>query len=55
MADDSAKVKAHEFEEFQTTKDMEIQNMQEDLEELEEEVPDCGVALTNWDNIIDNM
>jgi hypothetical protein len=25
----AAKVKAHEFEEFQTVKDLEIQNMQE--------------------------
>jgi hypothetical protein len=29
--------------------------MQEKLEELEEEVQDCGVALTNRDNIIDNI
>jgi prefoldin subunit 5 len=29
--------------------------MQEELEELEEEVQDCGVALTNRDNIIDNL
>jgi hypothetical protein len=35
-------------------KDLEIQGMQEELEELEEEVQDCGVALTNRDNIIDN-
>jgi DNA gyrase/topoisomerase IV subunit A len=35
--------------------DLEIQGMQEELEELEEEVQDCGVALTNRDNIIDNL
>jgi prefoldin subunit 5 len=29
--------------------------MQEELEELEEEVHDCGVALVNIDNIIDNL
>ncbi len=29
--------------------------MQEELEELEEEVQDRGVALTNRDNIIDNL
>jgi hypothetical protein len=50
-----AKVKAREFEEFQTVKDMEIQGMQEELEELEEEVQDRGVALTNRDNIIDKL
>jgi hypothetical protein len=44
MAEEAAKVKACEFEEFQTVKDLEIQNMQE---ELEEEVPDRGVVLTN--------
>jgi hypothetical protein len=48
-------VKAREFEEFQTVKDMEIQGMQEQLEELEEEVHDHGVALANGDNIIDNL
>jgi hypothetical protein len=52
MAEEAAKVKACEFEEFQTVKDLEIQNMQE---ELEEEVPDRGVVLTNRDNIIDNL
>jgi hypothetical protein len=31
---------------------LEIQNMQE---ELEEEVQDRGVALANWDNIINNL
>jgi uncharacterized membrane-anchored protein YhcB (DUF1043 family) len=36
-------------------KDLEIQGMQEELEELEEEVQDHGVALTNRDNIIDNL
>jgi hypothetical protein len=36
-------------------KDLEIQNMQEELEELEEEVQDRGVALANGDNIIDNI
>jgi uncharacterized membrane-anchored protein YhcB (DUF1043 family) len=51
----AAKVKTHEFEEFQTVKDMKIQNMQEELEEHEEEVHDHGVALTNRDNIIDNL
>jgi hypothetical protein len=55
MAEESAKIKAHEFEEFQTVKDLEIQGMQEELEELEEEVQDRGVALTNRDNIIDNL
>jgi CHASE3 domain sensor protein len=54
-AEESTKVKAHEFEEFQTTKDLEIQGMQEELEELEEEVQDRGVLLTNRDNIIDNL
>jgi hypothetical protein len=54
-AEESAKVKAREFEEFQTTKDLEIQGMQEELEELEEEVQYCGVALMNRDNIIDNL
>jgi chromosome segregation ATPase len=55
MAEESTKVKACEFEEFQTAKDLEIQGMQEELEELEEEVQDRGVALTNRDNIIDNL
>jgi hypothetical protein len=55
MAEESAKVKAREFEEFQTVKDLEIQGMQEELEELEEEVQDSGVALVNKDNIIDNL
>jgi hypothetical protein len=54
-AEESTRVKAHEFEEFQTTKDLEIQGMQEELEELEEEVQDRGVPLTNRDNIIDNL
>jgi TolA-binding protein len=54
-AEESAKVKAREFEEFQTAKDLEIQGMQEELEELEEEVQDRGVALVNRDNIIDNL
>jgi hypothetical protein len=54
-AEESTKVKAHEFEEFQTVKDMEIQGMQEDLEELEEEVQDRGVVLTNKDNITNNL
>jgi uncharacterized membrane-anchored protein YhcB (DUF1043 family) len=52
---EATKVKAHEFEEFQTVKDLEIQSMQEELEELEEEVQDHGVALTNRDNIINNL
>jgi hypothetical protein len=55
IAEESTKVKACEFEEFQTTKDLEIQGMQEELEELEEEVQDHGVALTNRDNIINNV
>jgi uncharacterized membrane-anchored protein YhcB (DUF1043 family) len=55
MAEEPAKVKAREFEEFQTAKDLEIQGMQEELEELEEEVRDHGVALANRDNIIDNL
>jgi hypothetical protein len=29
--------------------------MQEELEELAEEVQECGVALTKRDNIIDNL
>jgi chromosome segregation ATPase len=53
--EEAAKVKACEFEEFQTAKDLEIQSMQEELEELEEEVQDRGVALANWDNIINNL
>jgi hypothetical protein len=40
MTEEAAKVKAREFEEFQTVKDMEIQNMQE-------QVQDRGVALAN--------
>jgi hypothetical protein len=55
MVEESTKVKAYEFEEYQTVKDLEIQGMQEELEELEEEVQDHGVALTNRDNIIDNL
>jgi hypothetical protein len=51
-AEEATKVKACEFEEFQTVKDLEIQNMQE---ELEEEVHDRGVALANGDNIINNI
>jgi hypothetical protein len=54
-AEESTKVKAREFEEFQTVKDLEIQGTQEELEELEEEVQDRGVALANRDNIIDNL
>jgi prefoldin subunit 5 len=34
---------------------LEIQSIHEELEELEEEVQDCGVALTNRDTIIDNL
>jgi hypothetical protein len=52
MAEESAKVKAHEFEEFQAVKDLEIQGMHG---ELEEEVQDRRVALANRDNIIDNL
>jgi hypothetical protein len=55
MAAESAKVKACEFEEYRTVKDLKIQGMQEELEELEEEVQDRGVALVNRDNIIDNL
>jgi chromosome segregation ATPase len=55
MAEESTKIKAHEFEEYQTTKDLEIQGMQEELEEHEEEVQDYRVALANKDNIIDNL
>jgi hypothetical protein len=51
--EESAKVKARESEE--TMKDLEIQGMQKELEELEEEVQDRGVALANRDNIIDNL
>jgi hypothetical protein len=54
MAEESAKVKAREFE-FQTVKDLEIQGMKEEQEELEEEVQERGIALANWDNIIDNL
>jgi Skp family chaperone for outer membrane proteins len=54
-AEESAKVKAHVFEEFQTVNDLEIQGIQKELEELEEEVQDRGVALANKDNIIDNL
>jgi hypothetical protein len=54
-AEESTKVKAREFEKFPITKDMDIQGMQEELEELEEEVQDHAVALTNRDNIIDNF
>jgi hypothetical protein len=53
--EESAKVKAREFEELKTAKDLEIQGTQEEMEELEEDVQDHGVALTNWDNIIDNL
>jgi chromosome segregation ATPase len=53
--EESTKVKAREFEELETAKDMEIQGMQVKLEELEEEVQDRGVALINRDNIIDNL
>jgi hypothetical protein len=55
MAKESTMVKACEFEKYQIVKDLEIQGMQEELEELEEEVQDRGVALVNRDNIIDNL
>jgi chromosome segregation ATPase len=55
MVEEAAKVMAHEFEDLRTTKDLEIQSMQKELEELEEEVQDRGVALINRDNIIDNL
>jgi hypothetical protein len=45
--EESAKVKAREFVELKTTKDLEIQGTQEEMEELEEDVQDHGVALTN--------
>jgi hypothetical protein len=54
-AKEAAKVKACEFGEFQTVKDLEIQSMLEEMEELEEEVQDHGVTLANRDNIIDNL
>jgi hypothetical protein len=54
-AEESTKLKAREFEEFLTAKDLEIQGMQKELEELEEEVQDRVVALTNRDNIINNL
>jgi hypothetical protein len=54
MAKESANVKAHEFEEYQIVKDLEIQGIQEELEELEE-VQDSGVAFANRDNIIVNL
>jgi chromosome segregation ATPase len=53
--EESTKVKAREFEEYQTAKDLEIQAMQEELEELEEKVQDRGVALATRDNIINNL
>jgi chromosome segregation ATPase len=53
--EEAAKVKAREFEEFQTAKDLEIQSMQEELEEVDEEVQDRGIVLTNRDNIINNL
>jgi hypothetical protein len=34
MTEEDIKVKAREFEEFQTTKDLEIPNLQEELEEV---------------------
>jgi hypothetical protein len=52
MSEEATKVKAYEFEKFQTAKDMEIHSMQE---ELEEEVQDHRVPLANRDNIIDNL
>jgi hypothetical protein len=55
MAEESAKVKTREFEEFQTVNDLEIHGMQEEMEELEEQVQDRGVALANRDNIINNL
>jgi chromosome segregation ATPase len=36
-------------------KDLEIQNLQEELEELEEEVQDRGVKLANRDNMINDL
>jgi hypothetical protein len=46
-AEEATKVKAREFEEFRTMKDLEIQSMQEELVELEEEVQDRGVVPAN--------
>jgi galactokinase/mevalonate kinase-like predicted kinase len=43
-AKEATKVRAREFEEFQTMKDLEIQSL---LEDLEEEVQDRELVLTN--------
>jgi peptidoglycan hydrolase CwlO-like protein len=55
MADEATTVKARKLEELRAVKDQEIENVQEQLEELEEEVQECGVMLTNWDNMINNL
>jgi peptidoglycan hydrolase CwlO-like protein len=47
MADEATTVKARKLEELHAVKDQEIENVQEQLEELEEEVQECGVMLTN--------
>jgi hypothetical protein len=54
-AEQAAKVMDREFKEFQIMKDLDIQNMQEELEELEEEVQDHEVMHANRDNMIDNL
>jgi L-lactate utilization protein LutB len=47
MADEATTVKARKLEELHAVKDQVIENVQEQLEELEEEVQECGVMLTN--------
>jgi DNA-binding protein H-NS len=55
MVKEATTVKTHELEELQATKDQEIKNMQEELEELEEEVQERGVTVANHDNMINNL
>jgi chromosome segregation ATPase len=55
MAEEVAVVKARELEEFQATKDQEIENLQEQLEKCEEEVQERKFELLNRDNEIDNL
>jgi chromosome segregation ATPase len=52
-AEEATTVKADELEELQVVKNQEIKNMQGEMEELEEELLDCGVVLANRDNMID--
>jgi chromosome segregation ATPase len=52
-AEEATTVKDDELEELQVVKNQEIKNMQEEMEELEEELLDCGVVLANRDNMID--